>query len=217
MRWTLKTEWLSLLLVGASVALAAYYWPQLPDQIPTHWGPTGAPDQWASKTTGAFIGPLMGVFFYVLVSALPWLDPRGRHVAQSHGILEVIKNTLCAFALFMTYLTLSASVSPGQHLPIAGLMIGLGLLFVVIGNYLPKVRSNFFIGIRTPWTLSNEEVWYQTHRLGGKLMVVAGILVILSAWLPQPQQLAVLLGAIGFSSLYPILFSYRLYKRLATK
>ncbi|MNY48937.1 Immunity protein SdpI [compost metagenome] len=138
-------------------------------------------------------------------------------MAESHGILEVLKNILCAFALFMTYLTLSASVSRGQHLPIAGLMIGLGLLFVVLGNYLPKVRSNFFIGIRTPWTLSSEEVWYQTHRLGGKLMVAAGILVILAAWLPQPQQLAVLLGAIGFSSLYPILFSYRLYRRLSAK
>lgn len=217
MRLTLKTEWLPLLLVAASWGLAAYYWPQLPAQIPTHWGVAGTPDQWAPKLTGALIGPVMGVFFYLLVAALPWLDPRGRHVAESHGVIEALKSILCAFALFMTYLTLSASLTPGQHLSITSLMVGMGLLFVVLGNYLPKVRSNFFIGIRTPWTLSSEEVWYQTHRLGGKLMVAAGLLVILSAWLPRLQQVAVLIGAIGFSSLYPILFSYRLYKRIAAK
>ncbi|HEY9900715.1 MAG TPA: SdpI family protein [Pantanalinema sp.] len=213
MRWTLRNEWLPLLLVGACWGVAAYYWPQLPEQVPTHWGMAGDPDQWAPRATGALIGPVMGTFFYALVWALPVLDPRGRHLAESPQVLEIIRSILCAFALFLTYLTLSASVTPGQHLPLSGMMVGLGILFVVLGNYLPKVRSNFFIGIRTPWTLSSEEVWYRTHRLGGKLMVAAGAITILGACLPQPWSLAVFLGAVGIAALLPVFYSYWLFKR----
>lgn len=213
MRRTLRTEWLPLLLVAACWGVAAYFWPQLPEQVPTHWGPAGMPDRWAPKLTGALIGPVMGVFFYVLVWALPLLDPRARHMAESSQVIEVIRSILCAFALFMTYLTLSASVTPDQHLPLSGLMVGLGLLFVVLGNYLPKVRSNFFIGIRTPWTLSSEDVWYRTHRLGGKLMVAAGALTILGAWLPKPWSLVIFVGAVALASLIPVVYSYWRFKR----
>lgn len=217
MRLTLKSEWLPLILVAASWVMLASFWPRLPEMVPTHWGVNGEVNQWTPRVPGAFIGPVMASVLYVLLTLMPWIDPRKQHYEAFGRVYQLLKTALVAFFLLLTYLTLSAAITPSKHLELSALFVGIGLMFLVIGNYLPKVRSNWFVGIRTPWTLSSEEVWYRTHRFGGKVMLVAGLLFILAAWLPQAWQIGVAIPAAVLMGALPILYSYVVFKRLVTR
>lgn len=214
MRPTLKTEVLPVILILASWALAAWYWPQLPDPMPTHWGIDGQPDGWMPRLAGALVGPATATFVYVMMLLSPLIDPRRRNWEAFGGIYPVLKTSMAALMLFITYLALSAAASPDHTLPVSRLLLGIGLLFVVLGNYLPKVRSNFFVGIRTPWTLSSDEVWVRTHRFAGKLMVGMGLLVMLAVFLPHGWALVVVIGSALGLALVSVVYSYWLYRRL---
>lgn len=214
MRLTLRSEGLPLAFLAATWALVLFYWPQLPDPIPTHWGPGGLPDSWMPKIPGAFIGPLVALGAYVFLSVLPVIDPRKGHWQAILRIYPVLKSTLMAFFALLTYLTLSAATRPTQALTLSWLLFGMGLMYMVLGNYLPTLRSNFFLGIRTPWTLSSEEVWYRTHRVAGRLMVGLGIVTLLTAFLPISWQLPVFLGTILLFSAWSIGYSYWVFRRL---
>lgn len=215
MRLTLKSEALPLLLLVATWALVAYYWPQLPDPIPTHWGPAGMPDSWMPRMPGALIGPLVATGTYLLMTVIPWIDPRSSHWQSLMRVYPVLKSAMLAFFLVLTYLTLSAATRPSQALALSSLLVGIGVLFLVLGNYLPTLRSNFFIGIRTPWTLSSDEVWYRTHRLAGRLMVAQGLVCLATAFLPRAWQLGVFLSTTVLFSVWSVGYSYWLYRRLA--
>ncbi len=214
MRLTLKREALPLLLLASCWAILAYYWPQLPDPIPTHWGPGGAPDQWMPRVPGALIGPLVATGLYLLMTVIPWIDPRSAHWQSIMRIYPVIKSTLLAFFVLLTHLSLSAALHPGQKISLSSLMVGMGLLFVVLGNYMPTVRSNFFVGVRTPWTLSNDEVWYRTHRLAGRLMVALGLLCFAIILLPPEWQLWVFLAAVLAFTGWSVGYSYWIFRKL---
>lgn len=142
MRLTLKSEWLPLVFVAASWALFAYFWPRLPDVVPTHWGLSGQPNQWAPKLTGALIGPVTATGLYFLMTLIPFIDPRSRHWTEFSGIYPVLKSALTAFMVFLTYMTYAASVAPSHNLPTYLMSVAIGLLYIILGNYLPKVRSN---------------------------------------------------------------------------
>lgn len=214
MRLTLKTELLPLLLVLAAWGLMAWYWPQLPDPMPTHWGPDGRPDDWMPRIWGALIGPLAATFVYLVMTVSPYIDPRSRNWTAFAGIYPILKAAVGALMLFITYMALSAAAAPEESFPVSRLLVGLGLVFVVLGGFLPKLRSNFFVGIRTPWTLSSEEVWIRTHRLGGWLMILLGGIITLSAWLAPSAALGVVLGATGVYAVICFGYSYWLYRRL---
>ena len=214
MRLTLKTELLPLLLILAAWGLAAWYWPLLPDPMPTHWGTDGQPDGWMPKVWGALVGPLIATFVYIVMTLSPYIDPRSRNWAAFSDLYPVLKTSVTALMLFITYLALSAAASAEQVLSAGRLLVAIGLLFVILGNYLPKVRSNFFVGIRTPWTLSSDEVWVRTHRFAGKLMVALGLLLILCTWLPGNLAAGIVIGAGLSLAILTVGYSYWLYRRL---
>lgn len=213
MRPTFRTEVLPLTLVLACWVLTVAYWPYLPSLMPTHWGLNGRPDAWMPLPWGGLIGPLVATFGYVLLLLLPVIDPRSQHWEAFSGIYPLFKDALLAFFCCLTYLTLSAAVRPGQALDLTVLIVAMGLLYMVIGNYLPKLRSNFFLGVRTPWTLSDEDVWYQTHRMAGKLGMAVGLLTILTAWLPPTWSFIVLMGSASVLTLGSIGYSFWLFQR----
>lgn len=210
----LETEAVPLLLVAATCLMALLFWPSLPDPMPTHWGISGKPDAFMPKVWGVLVGPATVTAMYVLLTAIPWLDPRSAHWESILRFYPVLKNSLIALIAFINYLALSAARAPDQELRSDHLVVAAGLLFVILGNYLPKVRSNFFLGIRTPWTLSSDQVWYRTHRMAGPLMVVAGLVMMASAWLPPTWRFAVVIGAAVVLPIVAIGYSWVLYRRL---
>jgi uncharacterized membrane protein len=216
MRMTLRSEALPLAFVAASWLLLALFWPHLPERLPVHWGLAGTPDRWAPRWPGALIGPGVATLTYGLLTLVPAIDPRRAHWQAAEHVYPVLKGALAGFFALVTYLALSAAVRPDAELSRTAVFAGMGVLFMVLGNYLPKVRSNWFVGVRTPWTLSSEEVWYRTHRLTGKLMVGAGLLMALSGLLPVPWQIGVGMAALAAIVVVPIGYSYWLFRRLAS-
>lgn len=177
MRMTLPSEALSLILIVAMFAIAAAVWPTAPDRIPVHWGPDGQPDRYGGKVEGLFSIPLMAAGMYLLLIILPRVDPRREHYARFAGAYGIIRTTIVAL-LAAVYL-LIVLWARGRPLDVSlAVPVLVGMLFMVLGNYMPKFRSNWFVGIRTPWTLSSEETWAKTHRLGGRVFVVMGTLLV---------------------------------------
>jgi uncharacterized membrane protein len=210
----MRRQWLSLTLVVAAFAVAAVLYPRLPPRVPTHWNWRGEADGFMPKSIGAFLMPLTLAGLWGLFAAIPWLSPRGYRVDRFRAAFDVMQAATLAFLLFIHALALAAALGR----PVAmnrALALGLGLLLMVIGNFLGKVTKNFFVGIRTPWTLASDEVWLRTHRLGGRLFVAAGLLGVAAAALDWGLALA-LVGALA-AALAPAIYSFILYKRLESQ
>ncbi len=202
---------LGFLLVLAAFGLTARAYPGLPDPMPTHWNAAGQVNGWMPKFWGAFLVPLVMVFLWVTFLVLPKISPRGFEMEPFTRAWDVFKLTMLAVMLFIGVLVLQAAKTGGELSPTA-IFCALGVLFVVMGNLLGKVTRNFFVGIRTPWTLASEEVWYRTHRLAGKLFVAAGLLVVATSF--AGLHVWPIMVSIGLATLIPVVYSYVIYRRL---
>jgi uncharacterized membrane protein len=196
------------LLVVGMLAVSAWAWPQIPDaaQVPIHWGFDGQPNGWAPKWEALLLLPILTVGIALLLAAAPRIDPRYGNLQRSATAYWAIAT---AGVVLMAVIHVAAVlIATGRSVDI-GLVVSLavGGLFIVIGNFLGKTRSSWIFGIRTPWTLSSERSWTRTHRLGGYLFMLLGLLVIGTAILaPHGPDAFVLLG--GVVLVVPILFVY---------
>ena len=201
-------------VVLAGFVLAAAMYPVLPDPMPSHFGMDGRPDDYLPKFWGVFLFPLVMLATTLLLAVLPKISPRGFEMERFAGTWKILRLTMLGFLLLIEVLVLDAARS-GRPLSNRVVIGAVGLLFVIIGNFLGKVTRNFFAGIRTPWTLANEEVWLRTHRLAGKLFVAAGLLIAASGFLTfTPMLLVGMAGAIGGAALIPVVYSYFVYRKL---
>jgi uncharacterized membrane protein len=167
----------------AALAASIILYPQLPDTITTHWDLEGNPNGYSSRMFGAFGLPLMMAVIYGAMRFLPLVDPRRENYDKFRGTYEGLILTVLVFMLGIHVLVLRAAL--GHTVPMQKVLpISMGLLFIVIGNLLPRARSNFFVGIRTPWTLSSEKSWERTHRIGGYVFVLVGIMIAASIFVP---------------------------------
>lgn len=208
----------SMLLVAAMVAISVLVGLQLPadTRLPIHWGLGGQPDNWAGKWTGLLMPAGMTAAVSLLFWFLPALEPRGRNFLRSQGLYLWGWTALLLLGVAIEIVILSEAL--GWGIPGGQLIVGaIGAMFVMIGNQLGKSRSMYLIGLRTPWTLASEEVWIKTHRLAGKLMILAGIVAMVAALLPLPSGLlATVLGlSIAVAALVPIGYSFLLWRREA--
>lgn len=201
----------SLFLIGAAFALSAFLYTRLPDPVPTHWNLQGEADGFTPKPWGPFVLPLVMIGVLLLFLALPKLSPRGYEIGRFQGVFEILQTSILSFLLLVHALALLAGVGAVVDMNRA-LIPALGILLVVLGNFMGKLRKNFFIGIRTPWTLASDEVWLRTHRVGGKLFVLAGI--ALFVWGLAGGGLAAVVGVTIAVSLVSIVYSYLIYRRL---
>lgn len=210
-----KTEWLLLTIIGVMFAASIVLLPQLPDPMPIHWNAAGHPDNFAPRWIGAFIGPLAGLGLYVLLIFIPSLDPRRENYDRFAGTYRLFRTLFVLFMAFLHGATLDSVLRGGGQLNPDLMVVAVGILLVLLGNYMPRIRSNWFVGIRTPWTLSNSEVWRRTHRLGGRAFFIAGLIVILAALLPLGWMMPALMGAIAAAAIVPVLYSYVVYRQLS--
>jgi len=208
----MRSRWFGLVIAAVAVAVSIWAYPQLPPTVATHWNLRGTPDGFSSRFMAVSIGPLVIIAITVLFNVLPKLDPRHQNYPKFLGTYWLFANAVIVFMLVVHGLVIATGL--GYSVKIDRLMpIGIGVLFVVIGNYLTRVEPNWFVGIRTPWTLSSDAVWRKTHRTGGWLMVLGGLLVIACAFLPHGAFIPVLVVAILIAAVIPIVQSYFLWKR----
>jgi uncharacterized membrane protein len=167
------------LVLAAMLGNSLWLWDRLPGEIPVHFGIDFQPDGYASRTVGVLIIPGVILGLSVLLSLLTVVEPRRKNLKSSEkAVGNIWIGLVVAFAIMHSgTLFTAAGVFDGLWM----VPFSLGLMLAVAGNYFGKIRSNFFIGIRTPWTLSSELAWERTHRLGGRLFVTLGVLLMLAA------------------------------------
>lgn len=198
----------SVLIIIILFAIAAYGWVAIPDgqQIPVHWDVNGEVDRYGSKIEGLLLIPGITVLLTLLFAFLPRIDPRRANLAQSQKAYIAIWAGTLMLLLIVQILIVSAAV--GNPVNIGSIIpVAVGILFIIIGNYLPKTRSNFYMGVRTPWTLSSNLSWDKTHRLAGRLFILMGLIMIgsvfiqgvLWVWIMMGGLIAMVIGLMAYS------------------
>ena len=200
----------SILTVVALACVATVALDQLPagTQLPTHWGADGQPDRFASARFALFAPVGMTIVLSLMMAALPSLEPLQDKLAQSAPLYR----TAWAGLLGIMALVEAMVAAPAfhLHLPATTMLVGVGFLFVALGNMLPKSRPGFFVGIRTPWTITDPDNWIATHRYGGRIMMAAGIAIVVLAALPmQGETRAALVTALVLMTVAtPVIYSF---------
>ncbi|MED3878805.1 SdpI family protein [Priestia aryabhattai] len=196
-----------LTLVAWVIAL-----PHLPTTMPIHWGANGEADGFATKINAMILTVGIMVLIYFIIAFVPRIDPRKENYKYFSKTYNIVLNAVLLLFFFVNMSTILQGL--GYNVPMSYIApIMAGLVFIIIGNYLQRVRSNYFMGIRTPWTLSNETVWKKTHRLSGKLFFIGGLLILISAFLPDGYKSVIMWGSIVLCVAVPYLYSYLAYKK----
>ncbi|HLZ45905.1 MAG TPA: SdpI family protein [Gemmatimonadales bacterium] len=212
----MRNRWFGLVIAAVAVAFSIWAYPKLPPTVATHWSINGTPNGFSSRGWALAIIPIMLVVMTLMFNVLPKIDPRHANYAKFLSTYWLFANSIVVFLLVAHVLILASGLGYGVR--IDRLMpIGLGLLFVILGNYLTRVEPNWFVGIRTPWTLSSDVVWRKTHRTGGWLIVLGGLLIAACAFLPRGAFLPVFVSAILIMAVIPVLQSYVLWRREQSK
>jgi uncharacterized membrane protein len=182
----MKRPWFGLLILVITVIGTFISYPYLPQQVAVHWNYKGAPDDFDQKSYGAFILPGIMILLYVLTMILPKIDPKKNNYQRFQNTYYRIMNGILLFLFLMQVVQIASSL--GKVNPIYVVPELVGLLFILIGNFSPKFKHNYFIGVRTPWTLASEDVWKKTHRFAGKVFVISGIFLLLVPVIPVAIQ-----------------------------
>jgi uncharacterized membrane protein len=212
-----KKYWIALIIVVLQLIVALSIASQLPEdaKIPVHWNFQGEVDSYSGKWMGTLLFPLINALILAFMIAMPYISVRYKNSQKRfQNILPSFALILIScFALIHIFSLLLAAKLLVEN--VKSLHLILGLMFLLLGNYLPKVPSNFFLGIRTPWTLSSEYVWRRTHRLGGICFVWGGILLIVSALIPATYAWMsnIIFGIFLLAVLLPVLYSFIIYKK----
>ena len=199
-----------LILIAALVGVLLY--PQLPERMASHWNLNNQVDGYISRFWGAFLMPLISLGLLVLFMLVPQIDPLKANIAQFRGYFNIFILLLIVFMVYLHSLTLAWNLGYTGFNMGSALLPALGLFIFFMGFLLEKTKRNWFIGIRTPWTLSSDKVWDETHRVGATLFKISGLLAILGAFLPEIAFWLMFIPLIG-SSLFLVVYSYLLYAR----
>jgi len=201
-----------LLIIGATIA-GALLRNQLPDQMASHWNVNDQVDGYMSKVWGVFMVPLVTLGMFVLFLVIPNIDPLKANIAEFRDTFNLFITFIVGFMIYIHALTLLWNLGY-TDLGIGKAMLpAMGLLFIVIGSLLRKAKRNWFIGIRTPWTLSSDSVWNETHRLGSVLFMISGALALAGGFFGGMTAFWMLLVPLVGSTIFLLVYSYVLYQR----
>ena len=195
------------LIILIPIVIGLILWDKLPDQVPVHWNMSGEVDDYATKTQAVFAKPLILVAFQWICVLVTLLDPKKQNINDKMFTLVLwiipIISLLCNSMVYAT--ALGHKVSVEIIMPLF-----MGALFIIIGNYLPKCKQSYTMGIKLPWTLDDEENWNKTHRMAGFLWVIGGIVVMATAFLGAFWLFFIVLIPMV---IVPTVYSYLLYKK----
>jgi uncharacterized membrane protein len=202
---------ISGVLIAIALAAGLVLYARLPDPMPSHWNAAGQVDGYTSKFWGVFLMPIITTVLVGFFLVIPQIDPLKANIAKFRGAFNWFIVAFVAYMLYIHALTLAASLGFQFNMTIMLLPV-VGLLFIGIGYMMRQAKRNFFIGIRTPWTLSSETVWDETHKLGAKMFMFGGAVTIVSAFLGE-NGIWLMLATILVVAFVPIVYSYILWRR----
>ena len=209
-----RTIILTTFLTGLPILIGLILWSKLPDSIATHWRANGQANGWSSKASTVFFLPCILIIIHLFSVFLTLNDPKKTNIHKKPmtlifwivPVISILMNGITYLIALGIKVNISAAVS-----------ILMGTLFILLGNYLPKLRQNYTIGIKLPWTLCSEENWYRTHRLGGKLFILGGILVALDGvagiWLGDTLIFTTMIGILLICVAISVGYSFWLFKK----
>jgi uncharacterized membrane protein len=208
----IKKLWPGILLNLGAAAFGFAMLNRLPERVASHWGIHGEVNGYSSRLALVLLVPIMALVMAVVLAYAPRLDPKRRNFPMHAGAYWIVTNTVLAFLSAIHVILIGFNL--GWPISINVVMgVGLGILFVVLGNVLTRVRPNWIFGVRTPWTLSSDLSWRETHRVAGYGFVVAGFAVFGAAFAAPGAVLYVMLIGVGGTALVAVVWSYFAWKR----
>lgn len=205
-RW--QTELPQWLILVAMFVAAAALWPSTPRRVPVHWNASGQVDGYGGRFAGLLLLPLIAIGIYLLLLFIPRIDPGKANYSQFAGTYLMVRFTV--LVLMASFYAFSLLAIRGAKIDVTRAFIGaIAVMFIVLGNVLGKVRPNWFVGVRTPWTLSSKRSWVRTHRLAGWLFALVGLLFLALALAGiGPAIVWVLIAVLGVMTTFLVVYSY---------
>lgn len=206
---------LAVVIVLICFGIGVWAYPQLPDRVPSHWNAAGEVNGYTSQAGGAFLLPGILAAVLILLYLIPRIDPKRSNFRLMGKVYWLVVFVVSLFlGLIYTGTILNAlGLVHSRFVPLSA-HGGVGILFIVLGNYLPKIKYNYMFGIRTPWTLASEEVWYKTHRALGPLWVVLGIAFLFAGFLPAAWTAPFTMSLVLILALGSMGYSYVVFRKL---
>jgi len=203
------------LIILASFGVSAYFYPQMPETVASHWDINGDVNGYMSKFWGLFLMPILSLAIFLFFLIIPKIDPLKSNIEKFRKYFDAFIAIFLLFFLYVHFLTVVWNLKAGFNM-IQFMSPAFAVLFYYCGVLMEKAERNWFIGFRTPWTISNEQVWDKTHRLGGKLFKIAGIIALGGLILPE-AAFSLVIFPILFFSLYITIYSYWEYRNIIRK
>lgn len=202
-----------LIIVSIPFIYLSYIWNSLPETVPTHWNYNGEIDGWGKKSSLILTTFLLPVLTYLLFSLIPLIDPKKKIQVMGNKFYNLkffMVLFMSALAIFIIYSVKEQSITNPAFITLA-----IGLLYMLLGNYMKTIKANYFIGIRTPWTLENETVWKTTHILAGKLWFAGGLAIIISSLISSEKFNSIFFISVTILIvLIPTIYSYLEFKKI---
>lgn len=209
---TKTTSILVLSLITIAIIAGLVLWNQLPDQMASHWNANDEVDGYMSKFWGVFLMPLTTLGLFALFLIIPNIDPHKANIESFRNTFNLFIMFFVVFMLYIHALTLAWSLGYTNFKISSAMLPFLGLLFIFIGYLLRKAKRNFFIGIRTPWTLSSESVWDKTHQTGSVLFMLSGAFAFAGSFFGGVTAFWLFFVPLIVSVLFLVIYSYVLYR-----
>ena len=207
-----KSEIAAAAIILASFALGSYVYPMMPDKMASHWGASGEVNGYMPKFWGIFLMPMISVALFALLAGIPRIDPKKKNIEKFRKYYDVF---MVMFFVFLDYLyALTLIWNFGTQFNMTQMLApAFGLLFYSIGVMVGHADPNWSIGIRTPWTLSNDTVWKKTHAVGGRLFIYSAIIAACGFVLPD-YAIWLMIVPVIFTALFTVLYSYIEYTKI---
>lgn len=215
MKFITKKELLPLFLIIAAFMTGIYLYPKLSDFVPSHWNSQGEIDAYSGKTFAVFFFPILTFVIYLMMTFMPLIDPLRKNYLSFAVSYFWFRTAFVVFLLALYLFTIFTAVGFEMNI-IYFILPLLSVLFIFIGFFLPKVKKNYFVGIRTPWTLHSEAVWDDTHKVSGKIFMTAGIISLIGLLFPA-FAFSIFLTAVVVAGVSSVAYSYFSFKKHADK
>lgn len=210
---TKLTTIIALVLIVGSIIAGALLWNQFPEQMASHWNENDQVDGYMSRFWGVFMMPLVNLGLLLLFLAVPLIDPLKANIAKFRGVFNLFIAFIIGYMTYVHALTLIWNLG-NTDLEIGKAMLpAMGLLFFLIGYLLRQAKRNWFIGIRTPWTLSSDRVWDETHRIGSVLFMASGVLAVIGGFFGGMTAVWLILIPVFGTTIFLVVYSFVIYQK----